>query len=196
MTPSSELSARSRASNVKLRCSRGSSATPPRKRARRARDPGVNGARADDPCARHDEGKGERPSMNDDRDVLERFGPLFPPPSDSYEQLLQSCAYRKRRNRRIGALALASFITIILLGSLLTASIGSRQRPPRPEPAIHPTLVGSFNMSWMGKYGRRSCERDRPRGAHRDGQLSLRRLERRCETLLVRAGLRGARRTV
>jgi outer membrane protein assembly factor BamB len=87
--------------------------------------------------------------MMDDRDVLERLEPLFPAPENAFEGCLR-LRDRKRRNQRIGAIAVAAIITAALVGSLLSSSIGSRRRPADTG-VITPSNVSTLELSWTGR---------------------------------------------
>jgi len=87
--------------------------------------------------------------MIDDRDVLERLAPLFPPPGGGLESCLR-LRDRRRRNRRIGAIALAAIMTATLVGSLVFSVDRSKQRPAEPGP-ITPSNVSDLRVSWTAK---------------------------------------------
>ncbi len=87
--------------------------------------------------------------MMDDRDMIERLEPLFPAPENAIEGCLR-LRDRKRRNKRIGAIAVAAVITAALIGSLLSSSVGFRRRPADTG-MITPTNVSTLELSWTGK---------------------------------------------
>jgi hypothetical protein len=87
--------------------------------------------------------------MMDDRDVIERLEPLFPAPENALEACLR-LRDRKRRNQRIGAIAVAAIITAALVVSLVSSVDRSKKRPADTGP-ITPTNVSDLQLSWTAK---------------------------------------------
>jgi outer membrane protein assembly factor BamB len=87
--------------------------------------------------------------MIDDRDILERLEPLFPPPEHALEGYLR-LRDRRRRNRKIGAITVAAVITAASVGSLLSSSFGSR-RVPADTGIITPSNVSMLDVAWTAK---------------------------------------------
>jgi outer membrane protein assembly factor BamB len=84
--------------------------------------------------------------MIDDRDVIERLAPLFPPHDGGLEACLQ-LRDRRQLNRRIGAIALAAVVTAALVGSLVSSVDRSKQRPADTGP-ITPSNVSDLRVAW------------------------------------------------
>jgi outer membrane protein assembly factor BamB len=87
--------------------------------------------------------------MMDDRDVIERLEPLFPAPENALEGCLR-LRDRRRRNQRIGAIAVAAIITAALVVSLVSSVDRSKKRPADTGP-ITPTNVSDLQLSWTAK---------------------------------------------
>jgi sugar lactone lactonase YvrE len=89
----------------------------------------------------------------DERDLFDRTAQRWEPPEPSFERLLRR-RDRKRRNRRIGATALAVAITIVIIGSFLASFSRSDRLPASPEPtpagAVITTIAGNGSS---GSYG-------------------------------------------
>jgi hypothetical protein len=83
----------------------------------------------------------------DERDFFDRTIQRWELPEPPFERLLGR-RDRKRRNRRIGATALALLITIAIIGSFLASFARSNRQPASPEPtpplpAVITTVAGT-----------------------------------------------------
>jgi len=108
--------------------------------------------------------------MIEDRDVLERLTPLFPPPADGLESCLR-LGDRRRRNRRIRAIALAAVVTAALVGSLVSSIDRSKERPAQPNP-ITPSNVSDLRVAWSASTDADPKPQDGVQGlAEADGSL-------------------------
>jgi len=76
-------------------------------------------------------------------EALDRYQPLFDPPDRAFDGFLRRCS-RKRRNQRIGALALAFVIAAGAIAAAVTAF--HRSSEPKPVHTIDPSNVAQLHQ--------------------------------------------------
>lgn len=83
--------------------------------------------------------------MIEERELVARAVRVLQPAEPSFERLVRR-RDRKRRNQRIGTIALALVIAVVAIGSAL--SVLSKRPPPKPADTVNQTTVQQLRVAW------------------------------------------------